>query len=395
VIITSFVIPHIKKYSQEVKTRPGNVALNSPAPMTQEPLNAGQESLPKNGMQEQFVIDTPHREEANMSIADIVRRNTRSIVIVTTPRGFGSGFFINNQGFIVTNKHVLSEEGGARIKTSSGNVYKINRIMAMDDAGDLVIASTETPENEIFPVNLTAMIPEIGEKILVIGTPMGLEQTVSDGIVSAIRTNQQSVNYIQVTAPISPGSSGGPLINIRGEVIGVATFHVQGQNLNFCVAAERIMALQNGTVQAANQQTGRVFKTTAPKDVYCYIDSQWMVHFVDWNTGIMISRPDGSLDKVKYEKWVLDKIGGHPYLINAETEAQEALEKHRGELFKTAFPNKSSDDKNLTAGEQQFWEYKQKKYYTDAYNSAVARRNTAVDRYNYLMLEFNKYSSSR
>ena len=90
-------------------------------------------------------------------------------------------------------------------------------------------------------------MPEVGEKIMVIGNPLGLESTVSDGIVSAKRKFPPFDTVIQITCPISPGSSGSPVMNMRGEVIGVASFQmVQGQNLNFAIPASFVKALKAG-----------------------------------------------------------------------------------------------------------------------------------------------------
>jgi S1-C subfamily serine protease len=396
VIINSFLVPFIIKYSQKEKTEPKNVVIPPSASLPESPGNYRMENVPETKLPEKTIIYVPQREEAKLSISDIVRRNTRSVIVVKTARGMGSGFFINDQGFIVTNKHVLSDVGNAQIKTSSGNVYKINRIVAIDDVGDLVIASTETPANEIFPVSLTSSIPDIGDKILVIGNPLGLEQTVSDGIVSAVRSSPQAVKYIQISAPISKGNSGGPLLNMHGEVIGVATFqYSQGQNLNFCVAAERVIALQNGKAMATNQAEIGSLKTPSKQDVYCYVDSQSVVHFVDWKAGILISKPDGSLDGTKYEKWVLDEVGVDPNSIDPVRDAQLALDQYRDELFKRTFPHKSDSEKNLTVGEQQMWENIQNRYYNNAYNKSVLRRNTAINKYNYMIQQFKKYISSR
>ena len=396
VIINSFLVPLIIKYSQKEKTKPNNVTLPHSSSLAESPGNYRMENVPETKLSENPVINVPPREEEKLSISDIVRRNIRSVVVVKTTRGMGSGFFINDQGLIVTNKHVLSNADSAQIKTSSGNIYKINRIVAIDDVGDLVIASTETPANEISPVSLTSSIPDIGEKILIIGNPLGLEQTVSDGIVSAVRNSQQAVKYIQISAPISKGNSGGPLLNMHGEVIGVATFQYnQGQNLNFCVAAERVIALQNGNAMSTNQAESGSLKTPSKQDVYCYVDSQLLVHFVDWNAGILISKPDGSLDGAKYEKWVLDEVGVDPNSIDPVRDAQLALDQYRDELYKRTFPHKSASENNLTVGEQQMWENIQNRYYNNAYNNSVLRRNTAINKYNYMIQQFKKYISSR
>jgi tetratricopeptide (TPR) repeat protein len=107
---------------------------------------------------------------------------------------------------------------------------------------------------------VSGSIPEVGEHIVVIGTPFGLERTVSDGIVSAVRQIPGFGKVYQVTAPISPGSSGSPVVNMKGEVIGIATFQfVQGQNLNFAIPAERISKLKKEKGKTLNEwKTGQL-----------------------------------------------------------------------------------------------------------------------------------------
>jgi S1-C subfamily serine protease len=345
-------------------------------------------------MQESSPTNIQQKEE--LSLLEIIRRNRHSVVVVKTATGMGSGFFISDQGYVVTNKHVLSDTSKAEIKTAAGSVYKINRIIAEDQDGDLVIASSDAPASEAFPVILTGNLPEVGEKIIVIGNPLGiLEQTVSDGIVSAVRRNQKAVEFIQVTAPISAGNSGGPLLNMRGEVIGVAAFQYrQGQNLNFCVAAERLIDLKNGTLTAASQTTEGSFKTSQRRDVYCYADSRGQVYFVDWQTGMLISRPDGTLDRTKYEKWALDQVGGNLDAINPEREAQDALDNNREALFKSIFPNKSMSD-SLNSAEKEALERKYSRYHVENYNNAMRRRNEAVRKYNAMMHEFDRFNNNR
>lgn len=328
----------------------------------------------------------PERE--SMSASDLFRKNYRSVIIVKTQKVMGSGFFVNYSGDIVTNKHVLTDLSGAEIRTVSGNTYKIKGIVAEDAGGDLVIASTGTPPSESIPVTLTSNLPEIGEKVIVIGSPLGLEQTLSDGIVSSIRRNQYGVNYIQVTAPVSSGNSGGPLLNMYGEVIGVATFQYrQGQNLNFCVAAGRVVALQNGTLQNS------AMAAATQKELYCYADARGELHFVDWRTGVQVSRADGSLDREKFQRYALDIVGGNPMSIDPAREAQDALDQNKEKMFKLAFPDKSLDSSSLTSYEQQWWERRQRQFYNQAYNNAVSRKYAAVTKYNYMMKQFDYYSS--
>ena len=156
----------------------------------------------------------------------------------------GSGFFISQSGDIITNYHVLQGADSAEVKTSDGKTYPITYIVAGDEQSDIICLSVDIPSQYVHPLSLSATVPEVGERIIVYGSPLGLEKTVSDGIISAIREVPGYGKLIQITAPISPGSSGSPVLNMKGEVIGVATFQmIEGQNLNFAIPSERITKL--------------------------------------------------------------------------------------------------------------------------------------------------------
>jgi len=156
----------------------------------------------------------------------------------------GSGFFISQNGDVITNYHVIQGASSAEIKTVDEKTYPITYIVAGDEPNDLIRLSVNIPSQDVYPLSLSKTIPEVGERIIVYGSPLGLENTVSDGIVSAIREIPDYGRIIQITAPISPGSSGSPVLNMQGEVIGIATFQmVEGQNLNFAIPSERIVSL--------------------------------------------------------------------------------------------------------------------------------------------------------
>jgi len=185
---------------------------------------------------------------AQESLPSIIKKIQPSTVLIVTydskgdPLAQGSGFIISQNGEIITNRHVIEDAYKADVKTSDGKIYKVADILSVDSEGDIVRLSLNGVKSKIFsPLTLSNSVPQVGEKILVIGNPLGLEQTVSDGIVSAVRDIPAFGNIIQITAPISPGSSGGPVINMKGEVLGIATFqYIEGQNLNFAVPADRI-----------------------------------------------------------------------------------------------------------------------------------------------------------
>ncbi|MFW6129897.1 MAG: S1C family serine protease [Atribacterota bacterium] len=182
-------------------------------------------------------------------IPDLVETIQPAVVVITTydedgdEIGMGSGFFIEN-GNVITNRHVLMGASKAEVKTYDDKTFQIKEIRGEDKDGDLLMLSLDIPGEYKYQIAVSTKVPRVGEKIFVISSPMGLEQTVSDGIVSAVRDIPDFGEIIQLTAPISLGSSGSPVVNMEGQVIGVATFlMVEGQNLNFAVPGERIEKL--------------------------------------------------------------------------------------------------------------------------------------------------------
>jgi len=159
----------------------------------------------------------------------------------------GSGFFINSQGHLITNYHVIQSMAHAKVKTRDGKTYPMTTVLAVDKYADLALCQVNIPEGSPKFLTVNREVPEVGERVVAIGSPQLLELTVSEGIVSAIRTDTHKGQAIQMTAPISGGSSGGPVINLKGEVVGVSTFYRQGgQNLNFAIPGHRILALTPG-----------------------------------------------------------------------------------------------------------------------------------------------------
>jgi len=190
------------------------------------------------------------KEKPIESLPSLIKRIKPSVVIVFAydNKGeflkLGSGFFISQRGDIITNYHVLQGASSAEVKTSDGKTYPITYIVAEDEQSDIIRLSVDIPSQHAYPLSLSATFPEVGERIIVYGSPLGLEKTVSDGIVSAIREVPGYGKLIQITAPVSPGSSGSPVLNMKGEVIGIATLQMaEGQNLNFAIPSERIANL--------------------------------------------------------------------------------------------------------------------------------------------------------
>jgi tetratricopeptide (TPR) repeat protein len=156
----------------------------------------------------------------------------------------GSGFFIAPDK-IITNRHVIEKSNRVEIHLMDGKKFPARGVLAIDGEGDLALLQVEVPAASAIPLPIMQTAPQEGESVLVIGNPYGLAGSVSNGIVSAVREIPGYGKIIQITAPISPGSSGSPVVNMRGQVIGVATLQAaEGQSLNFAVPSERILQLK-------------------------------------------------------------------------------------------------------------------------------------------------------
>ncbi|MGD9278841.1 MAG: S1C family serine protease, partial [Desulfobacterales bacterium] len=185
--------------------------------------------------------DKTFSPEANLvQVTGVVQRAVVKITTYDAEKkriGMGSGFFIDKGGALITNYHVLDGAYASDVKTYDGREYQIQRVLAYNKTADLIKVKVKIPEKSVHPVEVTPDVPEIAERILVVGSPLGLDQTVSEGIVSAVREFPKIGKIFQMSAPASRGSSGSPVVNMDGKVIGVVSFIVEpGQNLNFAVA---------------------------------------------------------------------------------------------------------------------------------------------------------------
>lgn len=191
-------------------------------------------------------------------LPELVRRVKPSAVAIETfdSRGNsisrGSGFFIAADR-VITNRHVIERSSRVVVHLMDGKKFTAKGVLAVDGEGDLALLQVDVPPGLGIPLPVVPSVPQEGESIVVIGNPFGLEGSVSDGIVSAVREISGYGKIIQITAPISPGSSGSPVVNMAGHVIGVATLQAaEGQSLNFAVPAERIAQLKVNELQTVS-----------------------------------------------------------------------------------------------------------------------------------------------
>lgn len=165
------------------------------------------------------------------------------VVVVRNSSGMGTGFFITADGYIITNNHVVDRDNTVSIKLRNGKTI-LGDVLSTDNERDLALIKVDG--NNYLWLTLGKLTDSrVGDDVLVIGAPEGLNWSVSKGIVSAIRRYKSDIVYIQTDAAINHGNSGGPLISLKnGSVIGVNTFGFRkdiAEGLNFAVSAEEII----------------------------------------------------------------------------------------------------------------------------------------------------------
>ncbi len=194
------------------------------------------------------------KASASDDFSGIIQASLPSVVTVRTSAAQGTGFIITSDGYIVTNAHVLADASGnlasnIRIITSNQNVISA-QFVGYDGTFDIALLKIS---GSFSPLKLgNSNNVQIGDKVIAIGNPLGLQFSVSEGIVSAInRPASNNINaYIQTDASLNPGNSGGPLIDKSGNVIGINNFKISGgENLGFALESNYVKSAINGISQ--------------------------------------------------------------------------------------------------------------------------------------------------
>ncbi|MBD3321833.1 MAG: tetratricopeptide repeat protein [Chitinivibrionales bacterium] len=162
----------------------------------------------------------------------------------------GNAFFVSDSGDAITNRHLLDKAYSIEAVSGDGTVYSDTKIRAEDKTGDLLWISVSIPAEKIHPLQIEKKKPSAGEQIMV----MVSATLVSDGTVSSILTIPDYGDIIKITAPISQGATGSPVVNMSGTVLGVATFrNIDGQNHVYAIPAGRIKAMKPDSARNIHQ----------------------------------------------------------------------------------------------------------------------------------------------
>ena len=233
-------------------------------------INAAAATETKRGLYSTY--NTPPAEQ---SVRDLVTKLGEGVVQVRTPGGLGSGFILNDEGYLITNFHVIEGETQISVEVyhQKGSLlertsFKQIRIVAMNKFADLALLQiTDKDAPKFKNVRLgDADVLAVGERVFAIGSPLGLERTVTEGIVSTKTRQMQGSLYLQTTAQINPGNSGGPLFNMRGEVVGVTNMKITfGEGLGFAIPVEAVKYF-------LDHRDAYAYDTDNPSNAYRYLE---------------------------------------------------------------------------------------------------------------------------
>lgn len=214
-------------------------------------------------------------KDKELTAEEIYEKVSPSVVEVTgesaSITSTGTGFFYDDDGTIITNYHVIEKCTTSKITLSNGNSYDVNKVLGYSESKDIAILSTSCSNS--VPLEIRTSVVKTGETVYAIGSSLGLTGSLSDGIVSSAEREVEGHTYIQTTAPISSGNSGGPLLDSKGCVIGITTASfVDGQNLNLAIPVVEI-----DTISTKNPTTlGKMFPQTvewiSERDFFYYED---------------------------------------------------------------------------------------------------------------------------
>ncbi|MEM7229006.1 MAG: trypsin-like peptidase domain-containing protein [Planctomycetota bacterium] len=220
---------------------------------------------------------------AELSPKEQAKRIGAAVIKVSTPSGLGSGVIINPDGNAITNAHVIQGETNLRATvwfpqddgTLRRTVIEDIEIIAVNNHLDLALLRIKHPNDEPFtfaPLQLGNRL-EIGQSVFAIGNPLGLERTLSQGVVSTTQRSFDGITYVQTDAAINPGNSGGPLFNTKGEVVGITNMGILGgEALGFAIPQRYVRDfIENREAFAFdkdNPNSGHNYHKPPPRKIY-------------------------------------------------------------------------------------------------------------------------------
>jgi len=215
----------------------------------------------------------PQQSVATFDLKKLATMTRPAVALVTVydkegkPLKAGTGFFVSRDGKLVTNSHVIEGGATATAKLENGASYSILGVVKPAADKDLLLLQADAKDVPFLLINKQAL-PDVGSRVAVIGSPLGLEGTVSEGVISGQRIAKKDNEWLQMTAPVSPGSSGSPVVDQDGKLVGVATFIIdKAQALNFARPVEYVSELLDQASAAATEPAPLWTVVSNPKNV--------------------------------------------------------------------------------------------------------------------------------
>jgi len=296
----------------------------------------------------QTTVKPPETLLRDLTPKEILQRESPAIVAIhnVDPQGklraTATGFIVKAEGTIVTNFHVIEGAYDAVMKLKSTEEFDRAMVIDYDQKRDLVVLSYRAARLPTVTLGDSEKA-EPGDKVLAIGNPMGLEFTISDGLLSAKRI-EGGTQLFQISAPISPGSSGGPLYNARGEVIGVTTAQVaaeRAQNLNFAVPLKYALLLLEGPPRmnpTPIDQFTRQFKPPAREEPRPQLET-----YTDPSGTATITLASGWTAKPGTEGVLMMVSKGNSYLAVSHVEGMASVDA----VFRASYDSARKNFKNV------------------------------------------------
>ena len=215
------------------------------------------------------------KSSAPRDVSSLVKQIGEAVVQVKTPEGLGSGFFLNEDGYLITNFHVIEGETEISVEVyqqKNGQLdretYKQVKIIAINKFHDLALLHIEDKDAPKFKAvtlgNSDAL--NVGDGVFAIGSPLGLERTVTQGILSTKTRQMEGELYLQTSTQINPGNSGGPLFNLAGEVVGVTNMKITfGEGLGFAIPVELVKSF-------LDHRDAFAYSTDNPNNPFRYLE---------------------------------------------------------------------------------------------------------------------------
>lgn len=270
---------------------------------------------------------------AQLSVGEIVESVAKSVVTIETNNATGSGVILDSSGIVVTNFHVIEGESEAIIRLENGDEFTDIAVVDIDPVKDIALLKIKTFDESVSPFGNSNSL-NVGDDVVIIGSPRGFQQSVTTGIVSAIRESGDGYKLIQTDAAISPGSSGGGMYNSEGELVGIVVSKlVDAENINFVIPINYVRGMYSTETKYSLSEISNQVERTG-SSLSNVGNNQ------NADLGELLSRINLDFTEYSDEIWTLNhEIEGYPALVLAYDNDEV--------IITTSYPNVDTGELNI------------------------------------------------